>query len=61
MFYNLTPDKIELNRTGHEALLGQRNFSLEIDSNMKFGGVSKRDFQFNKTENKLVKSKLNAH
>ena len=61
VFYTVTADKIELNRTGHEALLGQRNFSLEIDNNMIFGGVAKHDFQFSKQLNKLVKTVLNAH
>ena len=61
VFYTVTDDKIELNRTGHEALLGQRNFSLEIDNNMIFGGVAKHDFQFNKQLNKLVKTVINAH
>lgn len=61
VFYTLSGDKIELNRTGHEALLGQRNFALEIDNNMIFGGVAKHDFQFSKQLNKLVKTVINAH
>lgn len=52
---------LSLNRMGHEALLGQRNFSLEINNPIEFGGVNKLDFQFNKKQNKLVKTILNAY
>ncbi|MEP3836863.1 MAG: DUF1835 domain-containing protein [Algibacter sp.] len=61
IFYNVSEDKIELNRKGHEALLGQYNFAKEIDNNLVFGGVKKIAFQFNKAENKLVKSVFNAN
>lgn len=50
-----------LNRSGHEALLGQHNFSSEIDRGMIFGGVKKYDFQFSIQLNKLVKTVTNAH
>ncbi len=60
-FYTVNVDKIELNRKGNEALLGQHNFALEIENNMTYGGVKKNQFQFNNSENKLVKSILNAH
>tara|TARA_R110002049_G_scaffold202967_4_gene373477 strand:+ start:2202 stop:3143 length:942 start_codon:yes stop_codon:yes gene_type:complete len=52
---------ITLNRDGHEALLGQHNFAIEIDNNMIYGGVKKFDFQFNKQLNKLVKTITNAY
>lgn len=61
IFYTIENDSLTLNRKGHEALLGQRNFALEIDNNMTYGGVKKIEFQFNKSENKLVKSALNAY
>lgn len=61
MFYTVDNDSIILNRKGHEALLGQHNFALEINNNMSYGGVKKLDYQFNISENKLVKSALNAH
>ena len=61
IFYSVTEGKIELNRKGHEALLGQRNFALEIDNDMMYGGVKKIAFQFNKSKNKLVKSILNVN
>ncbi len=61
IFYTLENDSLALNRKGHEALLGQYNFALEIDNSMTYGGVNKIEFQFNKSENKLVKSALNAY
>ncbi|GAA4899482.1 hypothetical protein GCM10023311_25990 [Flaviramulus aquimarinus] len=61
IFYTIEKDVLVLNRKGHEALLGQHNFALEIDNNMTFGGIKKIDFQFSKSENKLVKTVLNAH
>ncbi len=61
IFYTEESDSIILNRKGHEALLGQRNFASEIDNHMIYGGVEKNEFQFNKSENKLVKSALNAY
>ena len=61
MFYSVTEGEIELNRKGHEALLGHHNFALEIDNDMMYGGVKKIAFQFNKSKNKLVKSILNVN
>ncbi|TWO32882.1 DUF1835 domain-containing protein [Seonamhaeicola sediminis] len=61
LFYTKDKNGIKLNRKGYEALLGQHNFSTEINDNTVFGGVRKLDFQFNKDENKLVKTVINAH
>ncbi|WP_299554415.1 DUF1835 domain-containing protein [Seonamhaeicola sp.] len=61
IFYTESENQIKLNRKGHEALLGQHNFSSEINDTTVFGGVKKLDFQFNKQENKLVKTVINAH
>jgi hypothetical protein len=61
IFYSVTEGEIELNRKGHEALLGHHNFALEIDNDMMYGGVKKIAFQFNKSKNKLVKSILNVN
>ena len=61
IFYTVSEHKIELNRKGHEALLGQKNFAANINDRMIFGGVEKNSFQFNIAENKLVKSILNAN
>lgn len=54
-------DSLTLNRKGFEALLGQRNFSNEIQNNMIYGGINTKDFQFNKQQNKLVKTIINGH
>lgn len=61
IFFTETEDAIKLNRKGHEALLGHHNFSSEINDNIKFGGINKLDFQFNKDQNKLVKTILNPN
>ncbi|MGB5419141.1 DUF1835 domain-containing protein [Algibacter sp.] len=61
VFLTEEDNSLTLNRAGHEALLGQHNFAVEIDSNMTFGGVNKYDFQFSKKLNKLVKTVTNAH
>lgn len=61
IFFTEENNLITLNRKGHEALLGQHNFLLEIDNNMVFGGVNRFEFQFNKKENKLVKTVYHAH
>jgi len=54
IFFTEEKDSLTLNRKGYEALLGQHNFSLELNNNMIYGGVNKHDFQFNKKLNKLV-------
>ncbi|GAA4270292.1 DUF1835 domain-containing protein [Hyunsoonleella aestuarii] len=61
IFFTQEEGSLTLNRLGHEALIGQHNFSTEIDNKMIFGGVNKFDFQFNKKLNKLVKTVINAH
>lgn len=61
IFYSISDNKITLSRKGHKALLGQHNFSSEINDKMTFGGVKKLGFQFCKSKNKLIKSVLNAH
>ena len=55
VFFKESEDLIELNRKGHEALLGIHNFALELNNNMTYGGLRKFNFQFNKKENKLIK------
>lgn len=61
IFFIEEENLIRLNREGHEALLKQHSFALEIDNNMPFGGVYKLEFQFNKKENRLIKTIYNAH
>lgn len=61
IFFNEEKESLTLNRKGHEALLGTHNFSTEINDEIVFGGVKKLDFQFNQTENKLIKTVINAY
>lgn len=61
IFFIEEENNIKLNRKGHEALLGQHNFTLELQNNMVYGGVNKFDFQFNKQQNKLIRTPLNAN
>ncbi|WP_338733909.1 DUF1835 domain-containing protein [Mangrovimonas cancribranchiae] len=61
IFFEETKDNITLNRKGHEALLGQHNFALELNNNIDFGGVNRLEYQFSKTENKLIKTPINAN
>lgn len=61
IFFSEEDEKILLNRKGHEALLHQHNFSLEIDNNIPYGGVNRFDFQFSKQQNKLIKTIINSN
>lgn len=61
LFFNEKKDSLKLNRKGHEALLGQHNFSTEIDNDLQYGGVKRLEFQFNKKQNKLIKTVYNAN
>ncbi|WP_452230036.1 DUF1835 domain-containing protein [Lacinutrix sp. MEBiC02404] len=56
LFYIEEKDSIKLNRKGHEVLLNHHNFASEINDNMIYGNVNRLDFQFNKKENKLIKT-----
>jgi hypothetical protein len=61
IFFTEEENSLTLNRKGHDALLGQHNFSAELDNQMIYGGIKKHDFQFNKKLNKLVKTVENAN
>ena len=61
IFFTETEHTLKLNRKGHEALLGQHNFSTEINDNIKYGGLNKLDYQFNKEQNKLVRTIANLN
>lgn len=60
LFYIEEKDTIKLNRKGHEVLLNHHNFASEVNDNMIYGNVNRLDFQFNKKENKLIKTILHA-
>ncbi|MDO6598055.1 DUF1835 domain-containing protein [Oceanihabitans sp. 2_MG-2023] len=61
IFYTEDNDSIRLNRKGHEVLLGKKNYASEINDNMIYGNVNRLDFQFNKKENKLIKTIMHAN
>ncbi|MBT8244576.1 MAG: DUF1835 domain-containing protein [Winogradskyella sp.] len=55
-FFEKSNDKLQLTRKGHEAILGEHNFTKEIDNTITFGGINRNDYQFSITENKLIKT-----
>ncbi|GAA3581664.1 DUF1835 domain-containing protein [Snuella lapsa] len=59
-FFTENEERLNLNRSGHEALLGHHSFYNNIADNMFFGGVKKRDFRFSKPLNKLVKQPIDV-
>jgi hypothetical protein len=61
IFLNLDDDIITLNRKGHEALIGQKNFSSQINHNIPLGGINQLEFQFSEKENKLIKTNINVN
>lgn len=60
LFYTETEDSLTLNRDGHLALEHQKNFRKALNCDFVFGGVNKREFQFDKKANKLIKNIVNA-
>jgi hypothetical protein len=61
IFYTQTETELELNRKGHEALLGQYNFALEVNNNLDYGGVNRLEYQFSREQNKLIKNIVNVN
>lgn len=60
-FFTLEENSLTLNKNGHEALLKQHNYSIELNNNMEYGGINVQYFHFSKEHNKLVKIVPNAH
>ncbi|MEM1002001.1 MAG: DUF1835 domain-containing protein [Bacteroidota bacterium] len=60
-FFIQSQNGLELNREGHEALLGRVNISKKINNQMIYGGVSRMDYAFSVSENRLVKTISHAH
>ncbi len=56
IFFEENENNLTLNRKGHEAILGQYSFVSQLKTKMVFGGVGKYDFQFSKSQNKLIKT-----
>ncbi|MCB0444470.1 MAG: DUF1835 domain-containing protein, partial [Gelidibacter sp.] len=61
IFFAENEDSLKLNRKGYEALLGHHNLASELNINMTFGGIQKTDYLYNATENKLIKTIINAY
>lgn len=61
IFYVDKGGLLKLNRKGHEALLGQHNFALEVNNDIMFGGVKRLDYQYHKKSKKLIKTVINAN
>jgi len=61
IFIDETDKGVELNRKGHEVLLNQHNFSNEIHNDIQYGGVKRLEYQFNKKQNKLIKTVYNVN
>lgn len=55
IFFIEEKGSIKLNRKGHEALLGLRNFAEELNNDISYGGLNRLDFQFSINHNKLIK------
>ena len=52
---------MELNRKGHEVLLNKHNYANEVNNDIFYGGVRRLKYQFNKKQNKLIKTIYNAN
>ena len=61
IFFKKKGDALSLNKKGIDALLNKHNFSSELNNDMMYGGINIKDFQFSKTENRLVKTIPNAN
>lgn len=61
IFYTEEENKITLNRKGHVALIGNHNFSYELNNNLTFGGVNRLDYSYDSNTNNLIKTQLNVN
>ncbi len=61
IFYDVKLSGLVLNRKGHEALLNQHNFALELNNDMQYGGVNRLEYQFSLEQNKLIKTVINVN
>lgn len=53
--------QLQLNRKGHEALLGSHNFAYEINNDMHYGGIRSLDYVYDKKLKKLLKTPINVN
>jgi hypothetical protein len=61
LFFNETENSLTLNRKGHLALEHQHNYQTEMNNTIYFGGVRPLDYKFDKQQNKLIKTIVNAN
>lgn len=61
IFFTESDNRLKLNRKGHEVLLNNHNFASEVNNNIQYGGVKRLDYQFSKSQNKLIKTIINAY
>lgn len=61
IFFTETETSLILNRKGHLALEHQHNYQAEMNNTINFGGASALDYKFDKQQNKLIKTILNAN
>jgi len=61
LFFTETETSLILNRKGHLALEHQHNYQAEMNNTIHFGGASALDYKFDKQQNKLIKTILNAN
>ena len=61
IFYTEDNQKLTLNRKGHLAIEHQHNYQKEMHNTIYFGGVSCLEYKFDKQQNKLIKTVVNAY
>lgn len=60
LFFTETETALTLNRKGHLALEHQHNYQAEMNNIIHYGGVRALDYKFDKRQNKLIKTIINA-
>lgn len=58
-FFVQSQKGLELNREGHEAILGHHNVAHKVNNQMVYGSVNRLDYYFSTAQNKLIKSIFN--
>ncbi|WP_439152393.1 DUF1835 domain-containing protein [Winogradskyella sp.] len=56
IFFEETDASLTLNRDGHEALFRKKNYAVEVNNDLVYGGVQRLEYQFSIEENKLIKT-----
>ena len=56
IFYEVEDEHLKLNRNGHLAIDYQKNFQDEMSNQIKYGGTFSFEYNYNASENRLVKT-----